>query len=437
MSIELITILLFGSLAVMLVLGLPFAFAAGGVSVAFLIHMWGTPAFLLVTTRVWGLMGNFVLVAVPLFILMANVLKHSGIVEELYETVYQWLGRLRGGLAITTVMACAILAALVGIIGAGVVIMGLVALPVMLKHHYHKGTALGSICAGGGLGVLIPPSVLFIMFGFLGGVSIGHLFLGGVIPGMLLTGLYILYITVRCYFQPSLCPALPKEAILPLRQKVILLKGLILPVLLMVAVLGSIFAGIATPTEAAGIGSFGAFLCAAVRGRLNWKMVKEAVYETTTITCMIMWIIFGGYTLIGIYTLAGGAVFIEELILGLPLCRWGILIVMQLIFILFGLFMDYIGILMITVPIFLPIIEGLGFDPVWFGILLCLNMQISFLSPPFGLSLFYLKGVAPPGITMADLYRCVWPFIAIQLITLVLVMIFPQIGLWLPYLVLP
>ena len=436
MSIELITILMFGSLVVLLMLGLPLAFATGGIAAVFLLFLWGPPAFLLIVARVWELMISFVMVAVPMFIFMANVLDRAGVAADLYEAVYQWTDRLRGGLAIATVVACAILAAMVGIIGAGIVTMGLIALPAMLKRHYHKGMALGSICAGGSLGILIPPSVLFILYGLVAGVSVGRLFLGGVGPGLLLGGLYILYIGIRSFFQPGVAPAVPEEERLPLRHKLSLLKGVILPAFLIVTVLGSIFGGIATPTEAAGIGCLGAILCAAIRRRLTWGMLKDVIFQTTKVTCVLLWVVFGAYSLIGVYTLAGGARFIEEIIVGLPLGPWGILIVMQIIFIILGMFIDWIGILMITMPIFVPIITDLGFDPLWFGILFNLNMQIAFLSPPFGLALFYLKGVAPPEITMTDLYRSIWPFVTLQMIGLVLVMIFPQIGMWLPNLML-
>lgn len=433
MSIELITLLMFGSMVILVILGLPFGFATGGIATVFLLYLWGPPAFFLVFGRVWDVMGSFVFVAVPMFVFMAKMLERAGIAEELFEAIHHWMGSLRGGLAVATVVACTVLAAMVGIIGAGVVMMGLVALPSMLKRHYHKDLALGSICAGGSLGILIPPSVLFILYAMVAGVSVGKLFIGGVIPGLLLSSLFITYIIIRCLLQPDLAPAIPEaEKLTSLRQKLLLLKGLILPSLLIILVLGSIFLGIAAPTEAAGVGALGATLCAVVRRRLTWQNLKDVIFETTKITSMITWLIFGASTLIGVYTFAGGARFIEATILALPLCPWGILIMMQVILIFMGMFIDWIGILMITGPIFVPIITALGFDPIWFGILFNLNMQISFLSPPFGPALFYLKGVTPPEITMGDLYHCIWPFVILQMIGLVLVMIFPQIGMWLP-----
>lgn len=413
-------------------LGIPLTFATGGLATIFVIYLWGPPGFMLVILRVWHMMGSFVLIAVPMFTFMAFMLDRSGIAADLYEALYQWTGRVRGGLAIATVAACSILAAMVGIMGAGVVAMGLIALPAMLKRGYNKNMALGSIMAGGSLGQLIPPSITFILYALVAGVSVGDLFLGGVGPGLLLAAFYMLYIWIRSYLQPGLAPALSKEEMLPLRDKLILTKHLIAPAILIVTVLGSIFAGIATPSEAAGVGALGALICAAVRRRLTWKVLKEVGFDTTKITCMIMWLIFGAYSMVGVYILAGGGDFVEGIIVGIGLGPWGILIVMQIMFIIMGMFIDWIGILMLTMPIFIPIITELGFDPLWFGILFNINTQISFLSPPFGLAAFYMKGVSPPEITMGDVYRSVWPFIIIQMIVLALVMIFPEIGVWLP-----
>jgi len=433
MSIELITLLMFGSLVVLMAMGLPNAFATGGIAVAFLLYLWGPPAFMMVMLRVWATMSDFILIAVPMFILMASILERSGIGDELYEAIYRWLGSLRGGLAMATVIACAILAAMVGIVGAGVVMMGLVALPAMRKRGYKKGLTLGCVCAGGSLGLLIPPSILYILYGMTAGVSIGHLFAGGIGPGILLAVLFIIYIGILSYFRPDVAPALPEEERrMPLKQKLALLKGLVLPALLVFLVLGSIFLGAAVPSEAAGVGALGAVLCAVVRRRFNWKMLKESLVETTKITSMVIWIVFGASALIGVYTLAGGARFVEETVLALPLGRWGILILTQVFYIFMGMFIEYIGLLLISVPIFVPIIVALDFCPIWFGILFSVNMQIASLSPPFGYSLFYLKGVAPPDISLWDIYLSVWPFMGIQLITLILVMIFPQIAMWLP-----
>lgn len=432
MSIELLSLLIVVSLLVLLSLGQPMAFATGGVATAVLLYLWRGEATFLAVARIWDLMGNYALVAIPMFILMAKVLEVTGIADELFETIYHWCGRLRGGLGVATVITCAIIAAMVGIIGAGIVMMGLVALPAMFKRGYHKDIVLGTICASGSLGQLIPPSVIFIMYAMVAGVSIADLFLGGIGPGLLLVALYIGYIVIRCYFRPSDGPALSAEEILPLRKRFVLLKKIILPSLLILTVLGTLFSGMATPTEAAGMGCIGALLILAMRRQFTWKNIKTISYETAVITSMLMWVFFGSYFLIGVFTLAGGAGYATDLILGLGLGPWGILLIMNLIMLIMGMFIDWIGILMITGPIFVPIIVGLGFDPVWFGILFNLNMQVGFLSPPYGLALFYLKGVTPPEVSMVDIYRSIIPFIILQLIGLALVMIFPQIGLWIP-----
>jgi tripartite ATP-independent transporter DctM subunit len=431
-TVELLAILIAIALLVLLVLGLPMAFATGGIGAAVLLYLWGSEVIMLSVTRTWHIMTNFALVGVPLFIFMAKILEVSGVADDLFEAIYHWWGRVRGGLAISTVITCAIMAAMVGIIGAGIVMMGLIALPAMFKHRYNKNIVLGTICAAGCLGILIPPSVLFIVYGMVAGVSIGGLFIGGILPGLLLAGLYIIYIGVRCYLRRGDGPAVPEEELLPLSRKLILLKGLIAPIILIVSVLGSIYGGIATPTEAAGIGCIGALIILASRRRLTWQNLKTISFETTHVTCMLMWVFFGSFFLIGVFTLAGGAKYVEELILGLPFGPWGILIIMQIIMMIMGMFIDWIGILMITMPIFVPIIVELGFDPLWFGVLYNLNMQIAFLSPPFGMALFYLKGVTPPEISMTDIIRSVWPFIILQVIGLVLLMIFPWIATWLP-----
>jgi tripartite ATP-independent transporter DctM subunit len=384
-------------------------------------------------SRVFTLMGNYVLVSVPLFILMACILERAGVAEDLFRAVHVWSGRIRGGLAVAVIISCAIMAAMVGVIGAEVVTMGVVALPAMLSRHYDKDLALGSICAGGGLATLIPPSVVFIMYGLTAGVSVGQLYMAGVVPGLLLSGLFIAYIMIRCYLQPHLAPAASiAERNIPLAEKFALLRGLILPGLVAFSVLGSLYLGLATPTEAAGVGCVGAFLSAAVNRRLTWDNVTRAVADTTRVTCMLYWLFFGASALIGVYTLAGGTNFMKQTITALPIGPWGILALMMIIWFILGCMIDWIGILLLTAPIFVPIIESLGFNSIWFGVLFCMNMQISYVSPPFGPAAFYLKGVTPPDITIGDIFHSIWPFMALQVVALVIVMAFPQLALWLP-----
>ena len=436
MSIELIAITMFGSLIVLLLAGVPLAFVGGGIAAAFVVYLWGVGGFYLVVAHVFDTMFSYTLIAVPMFIFMAMMLERSGVGDALFKAIHVWTGPLRGSLAVTAVLACMIIAAMVGIVGAGVVMMGLIALPAMLKLKYSKSMALGSILAGGTLGNLIPPSVPFIVYALIAGVSIGKLFMGGLVAGVLLGGLYITYILIRCYFQPHLGPPLSKEErMMPLPQKLAYLRGLILPGLLMTAVLGSIFLGMATPTEAAGVGALGAIISAAVHRQLSWQNVKWALFRTTRITCMIAWIFFGVSAFSAVFTLAGAGKMVESMIIGLPLGRWGILIAMQVFYLIMGVPMDWLGCLMITGPIFIPIIKELGFDAVWFGVLFNVNMQIAYLTPPVGSSMYYLKGVAPPEVSMGDIFRSVLPFVGCQLIGLSLIIAFPRMVMWLPEMV--
>jgi tripartite ATP-independent transporter DctM subunit len=431
--VEWITVLMIASFMAILAAGLPLAFATGAVAVIFALSLFGAPSLNLVVSRIFTLMGNYVLVSVPLFIFMACVLERAGVAEDLFRAVYVWSGRLRGGLAVAVIISCAIMAAMVGVIGAEVVTMGVVALPAMLSRKYDKDIALGSICAGGGLATLIPPSVVFIMYGLTAGVSVGRLYMAGVVPGLVLAALYVAYLGARCYLRPELAPAASEEERrIPLTRKLALLNGLVLPGLVAFGVLGSLYLGLATPTEAAGVGALGAMVSAGVHGRLTWENIAGAVFDTTKVTCMLYWLFFGASALIGVYTLAGGTSFMRQTITGLPFGRWGIIILMQLIWVILGCFIDWIGILLLTAPIFVPIIESLGFDPIWFGVLFCMNMQISYISPPFGPAVFYLKGVAPPDVSVGDIFHSIWPFMLLQLVALALVMAFPQLTLWLP-----
>ena len=431
MSIQLITALMFGGLIVFLLMGAPIAFVCGAIAVITIVLVLGPDAFFLVVSHVWSQMTEFSLVAVPLFIFMANILERSGIGERLFTAIHVWTGPIRGSLAVTTILATTVLAAMVGIIGAGEVLMGMIALPAMLKRGYNKSLALGCILAGGGLGQLIPPSVMLIVYGLVANVSIGKLFAGGLGAGLLLASLYIGYILLRSYLQPHMAPlAPPEERAIPLKQKIYALKGVIIPLLLVVLVLGSIFQGVATPTEAAGVGVAGALASAAFHRELRWRDLKDAMFRTTRSTCMILWIFFAVSAFSGVFTLAGGGELVEETILGLPLGPWGILIAIQIFYIIMGVPMDWLGILLITGPVVIPIVKELGFDLIWFGILFDVNMQIAYLSPPVGSAMFYLKSVAPKEISMGDIFLAALPFAGLQLIGLILIMVFPEIVLY-------
>jgi len=433
MSIELLTFLFFLALFVFLVLGLPLSFVLGGVSVIFIYFTWGPQAFYMVASQTWGAMNKFTLVAVPLFIFMAMILERSGVANDLYDMMYLWFGPVRGGLAIGTVVICAIFAAMCGISGAAVVSMGTIALPSMLKRNYDKLMAVGCINSGGGWGILIPPSVIMILYALISGESVGKLFAGGVFPGLMLLVMVSSYIAIRCYFQPHLGPDLPAEERGDWKKKLAAFKAVLLPIIIVLMVLGSIIGGITTPTEAAAMGVLGALISALVYRQLTWKLVMEACIRTYRLTGMIMWILFGAYCFSAAYHGMGAPHFIEDLMKYIPGGPWGTIVFIQVVIFLLAMVLDPAGIMMITVPIFLPFVKAHGFDPLWFGILFTINMEIGYMTPPFGFNLFYLKGIVPPSITMGDIYRSVIPFTIVESTGLALVMIFPQIAIWLPY----
>jgi tripartite ATP-independent transporter DctM subunit len=345
--------------------------------------------------------------------------------------VHQWLGWLKGGVATASVAACTMMAAMVGVIGASEVTMGVIAFPEMLRRRYDKYMAAGSILAGGTLGILIPPSAMLIVYGMVDNVSIGQLYGGAFLPGFLLSGLYIGYISIRSYHNPRMGPPIPKEERLSLSGKLKLSKPIIPVAILIFLVLGTILIGIAAPTEAAGVGCAGAFLILAFQRRLTWKGVVQACENTLKSSAMVLWTMFGANIFVALYVMVGGGKFVTDLLLGIG-DPWVIVWVMQFILIFLGCFIDWVGIIMLTVPIFGPIIRQLGFDPVWFGVLYAVNLQLSFLSPPFGYALFYLKGVAPPEISTTDIWKGAAPFLGLQFIGLVLCMIFPDIILIVP-----
>ena len=431
-SIGLITILFFGSLMVSLFLGVPLAFALGGVAVLFTILFWGPASLHMVASKFWGSMRSVILVALPMFILMGATLARSGIAEDLYQMAYLWIGRIAGGLAMGTVGICTLFAAMTGSSAPATVTMGLITLPSMLKRKYSPTIAIGSIAAGGALGILIPPSISMIVFSAFTGVSVGQMFIGGIFPGLLLSTLFIIYIAITCRVRPRLGPPIPLEEKTSLRQKLISLRAVILPIILIISVLGSIYTGIATPTEASSVGAAGALIIAAIYRKLNRVVVWDIVKEAARLTTLAMWIIAAGLVFAATYQAIGAGHLIMEMLEGLPLGRWGILIIMQLTFFVLGMLMDPIAIIFITMPVYFPIILHLGFDPLWFGVVFIVNMEMAFLTPPFGFNLFFLRAVTPKEISMGQIYRACLPFIAVQALGLVLVILFPQIILWLP-----
>lgn len=439
---------MFGGLGVLLTLGLPMAFCTGSLAILFL-FLFGDAAMLnMLPSRVFPFMTDYQLSAVPLFIFMAAILEKAGIIEELFDVVYKWLGGLKGGLASATVISCTLLAAMVGVVGATEVTMGMIALPAMLKRNYDPKLACGSLLAGGTLGILIPPSVMAIVYAVVAQQSLGELLVGSVFPGILLSGMYVAYVTIRCYINPALGPPLAPEERVSFFDKLLLLRRTVMPVLLIILVLGVIFLGIATPVEAAGIGTFGAFIVCAAHRRLTWNTIRDAGVATLKATAMVMWIFFGATMFVGFFILKGGQTFVAESILGTGLPPYSVLLLMMVILFVLGMFLDWVGILLLTVPIFLPILAGLQFPgllglagvepddvPLWYGVIFIVNMQMAFLSPPFGYSLFYLKSVAPPQISMATIFRSAAPFICLQAIAVGVCIAFPSIILWLPKIV--
>ena len=436
MDIGLLTLVIVLAMAALLVMGLPLAFVTGAVAVTVGLLKFGPAVLGLISSRIYSFMSEYVLVAVPMFILMASLMERSGVARDLYRAMHVWAGGLRGGLAVQTLLAAMIMAAMTGIIGGEIVLLGMIALPQMLRLGYNKNIAIGTICAGGSLGTMIPPSVVLIIYGLTANVPIGDLFLATIAPAFVLAGLYLFYILVRCNLNPRLGPpAPPEERDMPVREKLALFKDLVLPLTVAAWVLGSIYAGIASVSEAAGMGVVGTLAAALVRRELSWKVVRESIRQTMNTCGMLLWLTFGATALIGVYNLLGGMRFVRSTVTGLELEPVFVIAVMMGILVVMGLFMDWVGILLLTVPIFVPIVAALGYDPVWFGVLFCMNMQVSYLSPPFGPAAFYLKGVAPPGITLQDIFAGVLPFIVLQLIGLGLVLTFPEIALWLPRLV--
>jgi len=431
-SIEILTLLFFGSLLFFLLLGLPLAFVLGGVSVIFLYFTWGFDSFYMVASQIWGTMESFTLVAIPLFVFMAMVLERTGVARDLYRMMHLWFGGLRGGLAIGTLVICAVFAAMVGISGAAVVAMGTIALPSMLERGYDRKMALGVINTGGGWGILIPPSILMILYALITGVSVGQMFAAGIMPGVLLMVMTVTYILVRSTLQPHLAPALPPEERGTWPEKLRALRAVLLPIGVVFMVLGSIIGGVTTPTEAAAMGVLGSLISAAVYRQLKWSILQEAAIRTFKLTGMIMWILFAAHAFSSAYQSMGAQDLIEGMMQHIPGGPWGIIIAMMVIIFFLAMVLDPVGIMLITLPVFMPIVKSLGFDPIWFGILFVINMEIGYKTPPFGFNLFYLKGVVPPGITMKDIYTSVVPFVIIEILAIGIIMVFPEIATWLP-----
>jgi len=422
-----IGIIMFFAALLMLLVGFPVAYTFGGVALIFGVFAEGPEMFAFMPFRVQSIMENVTMMAVPLFIFMGIVLQRTRLAEQLLESMGQLFGGVRGGLAISTVLVGALLAASTGVVGASVVAMGLISLPVMMKYNYDKRLACGTICASGTLGQIIPPSIILIILGDVLGIPVGDLFKAAVIPGAVLVGAYLIYILAIAFFKPEMAPTVPRDESLNKRQFYTqALTAIVPPLALVLVVLGSIFAGIATPTESAALGGIGALILAVLYGQFSFRMVMEASLETVKVTAMVFAILLGATAFSMAFSYTGGDYIVEEVLSDLPGGAAGFLVLSMIAILILGFFIDFVEIAFIIVPILAPVADIMGIAPLWFAILIAMNLQTSFLTPPFGFSLFYLKGVAPPEIKTLDIYKGVMPFILIQVVIVASIMVFPE-----------
>ena len=430
-SPEMIVLILVVVLFIGFILGQPVGFTLGGAAVLISILFW-PPGLRLGIMGAWDTMNAGVLIALPLYMFMSMILAESGIAEDLFNAAQNWVGWFPGGLAVAIIIVCTLFAAMVGNGVTGTITMGVLALPLMLKMGYDKKITVGAIMAGGGLGPMIPPSAIFILYGAFLNVSVGKLFAAGVIPGLTLAILYMLYIGIRCWIQPELGPAIPKEERASWAEKFNSLKGLVLPIILIVLVLITLFFGIASPSESAAMGAAGSIVCAAINKRFSCEKLTNAMHQTFLLTGKIIWCIIGATYFKVVFAAVGGVVLTEQFINSIQVGPTVILLAMLCSYLVLGCFIDEISILLITLPVYIPILTSLGYDMVWFGVVYLMTAEISALTPPFGMALFMMKGVAPKEVSLTDIWKSIGPFVAIMAIVLVALLIFPQLALWLP-----
>jgi tripartite ATP-independent transporter DctM subunit len=436
MSPALVTIIMLGGLLVTILTGFPLAMPIGTVGLVVGFLAFGAPVFDQLYQQIFAILHDYILLALPLFVFMGVVLEYSLIADKMYDALFLLLSGFRGGLALVTLVLGTILAACVGVVTASVTILTAVALPPMIKRGYDKSLASGVICAGGTLGILIPPSVMLVIYGPMARVSIGRLFFGAMGPGLLLSALYILYVICACYFKPELAPTIPpEERAVPLSRKLKLtFASLVPPAFIILSVLGVIYMGIAPPTEAAAVGSFAALVLTIIYRRLTWKTLINILRTSLNISSVVMFIGAASVAFTGVFLKAGGGKVVQEAVLATPGGRWGVFGMVMFIYFILGFFIEWLGIFFIMVPILAPVAPMLGFDPIWFAIMICVNLQTSFLTPPYAFAIFVLRGVAPPelGVTSSDIIRGVWPFVFLILAGMALCIAFPEIILWLP-----
>ncbi len=414
----------------LLLTGMQLAFVTGFVAIFFTLCWFGPDALPLIASRTYSFASGYVFLAVPMFVLMAALLDRSGIAKDLFDAMKSVGRKVRGGVAVQTLLVAVLLASMSGVIGGETVLLGILALPQMLRLGYDRKLAIGTTCAGGALGTMLPPSIVLIIYGMTASVSIGDLFKASFLPAFILAGCYITYVLIRCKLNPALAP-IPSDSGEEEEPQVSYFKALFFPLLSVAVVLGSIYTGVASVTEASALGVVGIMISAVIRGEMNFKMLKESAIATMRTCGMIMWIGIGASALVGIYNLMGGIDFVEEVILGLSGGSALLtLLIMMAILLVLGMFLDWVGVALLTMPIFVPIVISLGYDPIWFGVVFCLNMQVSFLSPPFGPAAFYLKSVAPKDISLGEIFQSLLPFIGLQIFVLSLVIMFPELAMW-------
>ncbi|MBY7969158.1 TRAP transporter large permease subunit [Vibrio fluvialis] len=429
-GIEWGSLLMLAMMIGLLLTGMQLAFVTGFVAIFFTLGWFGVDAIPLVTSRMYSFASDYIFLAIPMFVLMAAMLDHSGIARDLFDAMKSVGRKVRGGVAVQTLLVAVLLASMSGVIGGETVLLGILALPQMLRLGYDRKLAIGTTCAGGALGTMLPPSIVLIIYGMTASVSIGDLFKAAFLPAFILAACYIAYVLVRCYLNPSLAPSFEEEQEEETEHPNYF-KALFFPLLSVAVVLGSIYTGIASVTEASALGVVGIMISAIIRREMSWNMLKDSAVATMRTCGMIIWIGIGASALVGVYNLMGGIDFVEETILALSGgSAMATLLIMMVILLVLGMFLDWVGVALLTMPIFVPIISNLGFDPIWFGVVFCLNMQVSFLSPPFGPAAFYLKSVAPKDISLGLIFTSLIPFIFMQIFVLALVIAFPQLAMW-------
>lgn len=436
LSPEMVTAIMIGGVFIGVLTGFPLAFIVGGLALFVGFFVFGAQVIDVIYVRIYGIMTNYIIIAVPLFVFMGVMLERSGIAERLYDALYLWLGGFRGGLAIVTVLMGTVIAATVGIIAASITMLALAVLPSMLKRGYSKSLATGAVTAGGCLGILIPPSIMLVLYGPMAGISVGQLFFGAFLPGFTLSGLYVIYIAIRSYLQPQIAPAVPVEdRQVPFMKKTMMLITSIVPVaILILSVLGVIFFGIAPPTEAAGVGAFMATLLTIAYGRFSLATLKEASLITMRACGFIFMIVTMAVAFSAIFLGGGGREVMSDIILSAPGGKWGVFAIIMFIIFLMGMFIEWIAIVYIMVPIITPIASAAGFDSLWFSIMICVNLQMAFMTPPFASGIFICRGACTPelGVSMGDIVKGVLPHVALIILGLTIFTIFPQIITWLP-----